>query len=196
MGNMVELDKKISSPGPSLLEGHHQMGIQKLDGQYLVTFLDGGVMGELNTQLEKVLDAVSSQLLDLEVVAPKRAIREIIEKATKEREAIVRVNINVYGKRGEAQRTGQEFSKHKVYLQRPDCVRHGINYDNPHVLKLANVQALQSNSVMQVEINKKPQLGKADELRKIISAVYSSLKRGEALNELEGDQRLTTTLLP
>lgn len=172
------------------------MDVLRPEMQYLVAFPDGSPLGELNKQLEETLNDLSNHFLELEVAAPIRPIRETIGKATREKEAIVRVNINLYGSRSKAQIIGQVLSKHKVYLQRPDYLRPGVIYDNPHVLKLANVMAPQSGIIVQVGTSAKHPQDSGEELKKNIAAVFSSLRRGKALNELEGDQRLTTALLP
>jgi hypothetical protein len=186
----------MSASGSSILEGYHQLTIRELDGDFLVTFPDGGIMGELNAQLGTALLALSGTALDFDVLAPARAIRETIGRTGKEKEAVVRVNINVYGKRDQAQWTGSELSKHRVYLQRPDCLPQGMEYDNPHVLKLRNVQIPQPHISFRADISNGTHLGKADDLKRTVSAVYSSLKRDKALNEKDGDERLVTKLLP
>jgi SWI/SNF-related matrix-associated actin-dependent regulator of chromatin subfamily A3 len=196
-GNMADLDGRLKSSEASPISGHTLLTITKLDGQFFVTFGDGAVLGEVNASLEQALASISEQqyTLDFEVFAPVRAIRETITKATKEKDAIVRVQISVYGPRSFADGVGQELSRQKVYLQSPDYVRPGTDYDNPHVLKLTDLQTpLPLNPTFADETA----TGKVadDDLKKTISNVYSSLTRDQNLRGLEGDERLRTPLLP
>lgn len=190
-GNMSELDGKLSIGGNTLAEGYYAMGLLRSD----VTFPDGTVMGQLDNKLKKVLESMSDLVLDFEVLAPIRAVRETISKATQEKHAVVRVNINVYGRRSQAQQVGKIFSEYKVYLQRPDWRRSGSPYDNPHVLKLPTMRAEHSGYTDHFEVGKQTDLENTELFKKTISEVYSSLKRGHNLASLEGDDRLKTPLL-
>jgi SWI/SNF-related matrix-associated actin-dependent regulator of chromatin subfamily A3 len=194
---MADLDGRLKSSVASPIPGHTLLTVTKSDDQFFVTFADGAVLGEVNASLEQALTSISEQqyTLDFEVFAPVRAIRETITKATKEKVAIVRVQISVYGPRAFADGVGQELSQQKVYLQSPDYIGPGTDYDNPHVLKLADHQKpLPLNPTFVDETA----TGKADDedLKKAISHVYSSLTRDQNLRGLEGDERLRTPLLP
>ena len=193
---MEDLDSKLSTGGGHPIEGYFQMSIVKAEDQFVVAFPDGTVMGEVNAQLEKALESIPEQhQIDLEVLAPIKPIRETINRATKEKDAIVRVNINVYGPRNVAHQIGRELSQHKVYLQRPDCMRNGLTYDNPHLLKLPNFQSSYKEGIIHVENEKRAETSKVEEFKKTISDVYASLTRGHKLVGLEGDARLKTALL-
>lgn len=137
---MAELDKKLGSSATSPIQGHTLLNVTKPETQYLITFGDGAVLGEVNASLEQALSNIAEQQfpLDFEVFAPVRGIRETISRATKEKDAIVRVQISIYGPRAIAQGIGRELSQQKIYLQRPDHVREGADYDNPHLLKLTD----------------------------------------------------------
>jgi SWI/SNF-related matrix-associated actin-dependent regulator of chromatin subfamily A3 len=196
-GNMADLDKKLTSSSVSPIHGHILMQVTKPEAQYLIAFSDGAVLGEVNASLEQALNNIAEQQysLEFEVFAPVRAIRETISRATKEKDAIVRVQISIYGPRKIAQEIGRELSQMKIYLQRPDYVREGADYDNPHVLKLVH----HDSSVPEVVTNPEetPFEKVADEtLKKTISDVYSSLTRDKNLRGIEGDERLKTSLLP
>jgi SWI/SNF-related matrix-associated actin-dependent regulator of chromatin subfamily A3 len=155
------------------------------------------VLGEANASLEQALNNISEQqyVLDFEVFAPVRAIRETISRATKEKDAIVRVQITIYGPRKSAQSIGRDLSQLKIYLQRPDYIRNGADYDNPHVLKLVD----QHHSLPDVIMHKEDQSSEKatdNTLKKAIADVYSSLTRDKNLQGFEGDERLKTPLLP
>jgi SWI/SNF-related matrix-associated actin-dependent regulator of chromatin subfamily A3 len=193
---MLELDNKLSTGAASPISGHLQLDLNKSETQFLVEFPDGYVLGEINVQLEKALTNIVEQRhqLEFEVFAPTRATRETISRATKGQEAVIRVQLNVYGPRASAESVGRELSQHKAYLQRPDYVRNGAVYENPHVLEFANHQHTAPISPIKVDERIG---GKAavEAFQQTITDVYSSLTRDRNLKGLEGDKRLLTSLL-
>ena len=198
-GDMSDVHTKLNNGGGYPIPGHYQMSIIKSDQQFLVTFPDESCLGEVNAQLEKALTGIAEQRqnIDLEVFAPIRPIQETIGRATKKGDAIVRVNVNVYGARTAARRIGQEMSSHKIYLQRPDYIRPNIAYDNPHVLKLVNFQPSIVNHTTDVQEETQPEseAQKTEAFKETISNIYSSLTRNQSLVGIEGDDRLKTKLL-
>jgi SWI/SNF-related matrix-associated actin-dependent regulator of chromatin subfamily A3 len=193
---MAELDTKLSMGGASPIQGHLQMNLVNLGSDFQVTFSDGVVLGELNMQLETALARITEQgfQLQYEVFANIKAIRETISKVTKEKNAIVRVQINVYGPPSVAGRVGRELSRGKIYLQYPDHIRPGTSYDNPHVLKLDSFRATEPTSEQHVSYQS-IEAESARDLKQVVADVYSSLTRSQNLEGLEGDERLRTPLL-
>ncbi|KAH7087773.1 SNF2 family N-terminal domain-containing protein [Paraphoma chrysanthemicola] len=171
------------------------MGVTKSDLQYLITFGEDGILGEVNASLERALSSMAEQhhSLDLEVFAPVRAIRETISRAVKEKDAIVRV-ISIYGPKCIAQSVGRELSQQKIYLQHPDHIKDGAEYDNPHVLKLSSNDHQLSETDISTE-EKPCDMDSHGVLKETITEVYASLTRDKNLQGLEGDARLVTTLL-
>lgn len=193
---MAELDDRLSLSPISGIQGHTQMKLVKPVTKHFVAFPDDKVLGELNEKLEEALVSIAEQqyLLDFEIFVPTGATRETIGRATKENDAIVRVQVNVYGPRLIAQSVGNELSRRGLYLQRPGYIRDGAAYDNPHFLKLVGGDAALCEEVVHTE-EKVLEKGKKEALKKAISDVYSSLTRSQNLKELEDDERLKTPLL-
>jgi SWI/SNF-related matrix-associated actin-dependent regulator of chromatin subfamily A3 len=193
---MVELNQKLNYSTMAPIQGHTQMKILKHKAQFQIAFPDGTVVGDVNTQLEKSLVSITEQgyQLDYEVFAPIRAIQETLSRASKEKEAIVRMQINVYGPRSIAADIGKELSDQKIYLQRPGYLRDGAAYDNPHVLSLTGFEYSPTDIVMPLQDTNNKQSTTAT-LESIIKDVYSSLTRHQTLRDLEGDKRLNTSLL-
>ena len=196
LGNMLDLDTKLNAVAGSSITGHTKMNLIRSDTQYHVTFPDGTVLGEMNVQLEEALNSILEQQhsLEFEVFAPTRAIRETISKATKEKDAVARVQINVYGTLAASKAIGRELSQRKIYLQRPECVRSGSSYNNPHVLKLGDykaIEVIQTSDVVEPTVEKVT----GHVVKETITNVYSTLTRGQHLKALEGDPRLLTPLL-
>lgn len=193
---MIELNHKLNVLAPSPITGHARMVIVKPEGQFSVAFPDGAVMGEVNAQLDKALTSIADQGYepDLEVFAPITAIQETISRATGKREAVVRVQVNIYGPPTAASEIGRELSKQKLYLQRPSHVREGSKYENPHMLTLSGFHCSTSETAASLE-ETTPEKPHPQALKSTIQDVYSSLTRGNNLRELEGDHRLSTQLL-
>lgn len=193
---MQALDNKLTTGTSSPIAGHLQLRLIKSESQYLVAFPDDVVFGEVNVQLERALTNLAEQQLRLEfeVFVPVRATRETITKATRGQEAVVRVQMNLYGIRAWADSVGQELSHNKVYLQRPDYVREGVEYDNPHVLKFSDTsEAVPFTLITADEPNDNKPTDQS--FKQVINDVYSSLTRNERLKGLEGHEGLRTTLL-
>lgn len=172
------------------------MDLIETESQRLVAFIDGTVLGEVNAQLEATLRILSEQQyhLDFEVFAPIKATQDTMGRATKGKDAVVRVQINVYGPRNAAQIIGKALSRQKIYLQNPVHIREGTIYENPHVLKLVGYQASQQHTDEIVE-QIAPEKLAPETLEHTIAELYTSLTRGEKLRGLEGDDRLKTVLL-
>ena len=193
---MAVLHRKLNNIASSPIPGHAQMLIVKPEAQFVVAFPDEAVMGEVNVQLDGALSSITEQGydVDLEVFAPTRVIQETIGRATKEKEAIVRVQVNVYGPSTAACDIGKELSQQRIYLQRPVYIRDGYRYENPHTLTLpgfhgstSEIPATQEESV--------PEKVDLQTLKSTMQDVYSSLTRDRNLHGLEGDRRLHTALL-
>lgn len=193
---MLDLDHRLDLSATDPVYGHVQMKLIRQDSQFQIAFLDDTVLGDVNVQLEKALTSIAENQypVEYEVFASVRAIRETISKATKEKDAVVRMQINDYGSRAAAQAVGKEFSQQKIYLQRPIYVRDGAFYDNPHVLKISGFQSSATDVVVPVG-EKVSEKATAETLKRVVMNVYSSLTRGQELRGLEGDARLKTSLL-
>ncbi|KAF1361981.1 hypothetical protein EJ07DRAFT_109297 [Lizonia empirigonia] len=195
-GNMLDLDRRLIAGTASPVTGHLQFQLQKTETQFLVAFADGHILGEVNAQLEKALTSIEEQHLqfEIEVFVPTRATRETISRAIRGNEAVVRVQLNIYGPRASSDSVGQELSQNKLYLQRPDYVRQGAVYENPHVLKFSDEQ--NATSIVNINADEPSSDGAyGEELQKVITDVYASLTRNENLKGLEGHERLRTPLL-
>jgi SWI/SNF-related matrix-associated actin-dependent regulator of chromatin subfamily A3 len=194
---MMVLSRKLNNCALAPIQGHTQMVVTKIESQHVIAFSDGVVAGEVNAQLEKALCGIAEQghELEFEVFAPVKAMLETIGRATKGKDAIIRVQINLYGPRNAASDIGKELSLHKLYLQDPGYIRDEIIYDNPHILKLPGFDCLNAEVFP-------PQEGSAchkappEALETAMKDVYSSLTRDHNLQALEGDKRLQTCLLP
>ncbi|KAI4913383.1 hypothetical protein J4E85_010837 [Alternaria conjuncta] len=193
---MGELHRKLNNIASSPITGHARMIIIKPEAQFVVAFPEGGVVGDVNAQLDGALTSIAEQgyEIDLEVFAPTVVIQETIGRATKDKEAVVRVQINVYGPSTAACDIGKELSQQKIYLQRPVYIRDGYRYENPHILTLPGFQG-STPEIPTITEEPLPDKAGLQTLRSTLQNVYSSLTRDHNLHGLEGDERLNTDLL-
>jgi len=197
-GVMADLVTKMREEANDPCPGHCLMGITKELESIVVIFPDKTVFGELNESLsEVVLKLLEHPLLHFEVLANLSTVIETIGKAEKATEAVVRVDINMYGPRSQRKEIGQKLSKSRIYLQRPNYRRQDSIYDNPHFLQLPNVEVNNTEILMMpgVQSEKGTEVDKEEQFKRTIGNVYASLTRSRHLHGLEGDDRLKTPLL-
>jgi hypothetical protein len=194
---MLEVDTKLKKDGQTRVNGQHIFGVRKDADKVNVVFADGTEFGILNEHASKALGKlVDESKVDLDCLAPTLTLRETIEKASKAKDAVVRVDINVYGASSAKQDVGRYLSDNKLYLQRPDQPRPGLEYDNPHILHFSDMAVETFEYAPEPCVNDKPTSKSTEAFRQTISDVYSSLQRGSRLNCMEGDDRVKTDLLP
>lgn len=193
---MTELLRRLNMSNKSPITGHVQVKLVKLETGFSIVFEDHTAIGPVNSQLEKALKRIEEQQysLNFDVFAPINLLKDTIGRVNKEKEAVVRVQITVYGPPSAAQGVGKELSSHKLYLQQAEYIKEGTKYDNPHVLVLPSFQ--QSTTQIQV-VTEETQAEKTttEVLKNTITDVFSSLTRSHDLRGVEADERLITPLL-
>lgn len=191
----MEVEAKLKAG--NVEDGYNKFSLSLSDERLILEFRDGSTFGILNAHITNALKALlDDPSVEFETLGHTKQIREAIERATNPKDAMVRVHINVYGLKDTAERVGHHLSNHKTYLQRPDCSRRGIIYDNPHVFRFSGMQIPEVEN--RIEVGKQPPSANDEtrQFQKTINSVYASLTRGNHLNQIQGDGRLRTTLLP
>jgi len=193
----------LNSQRNSRVPGYYVLGLKNIvkeKPQQITTFLtsaDGSQIATLNSHLANALRRlIDYPNLQFEATAHIQTTHEIIKRATKANDAIVRVNIYIYGPQHLWEEAGNSLSAEKVFLQRPDHMKTESRYDNPHFIKFPNMDMLQISHHLQ-ELKPDGEAVKKDveHFRKAVSKVYSSLTRGKDLQQIEGDQHIKSTLL-
>lgn len=158
---------------------------------------DGTAFGILRNDLTEALDVLLNQrpTFRLEAVALTSRLREQIGLASKPNEAIVQVDINIYGPRDRAKEVGDKLSDRRQWLQKPDFSRK-YPYENPHVLRFPELEdhVFEQDIRQEVSGASKP---RADEerVKKLIAQVEGAVSRAADLETMTGDQGLQTGLL-
>jgi SWI/SNF-related matrix-associated actin-dependent regulator of chromatin subfamily A3 len=194
---MSQIHVKLNSGNSFQFPGYHVFGLQKSSTQVFLTFPDGTQFALLDTHTAKVLDSIIGiPSVQLEALANLSTLRETIDRATKASDAILRVNINVYGPNKDRKPVGSCLASGKIYLQHPDQQRPGSTYDNPHFLSFPGMQ-IQSVDLKPQEIGRSAlESDDSDQFQKAVSDMYASLKRSSHLKHLVGDTRIRTPLRP
>jgi SWI/SNF-related matrix-associated actin-dependent regulator of chromatin subfamily A3 len=194
---MLDVDTRLKPAHGS--NDYYEFKIGSSRERMVLKFQDNVDFGHMNAHTSKALEEPFSEpSIQIEVLGSRSAIREAIGKATKATDAIVRVNINVYGP-GEATKVRElvahRLSSRKIYLQRPDNPRPGTVYDNPHVLKFPDMDIPSFVYNTELAAHRSEVSDDPEKLQKILDNVYASLTRGSKLNRIEGDHRVETELL-
>ncbi|KAG7413529.1 DNA repair protein RAD5A [Fusarium oxysporum f. sp. rapae] len=136
--------------------------------------------------------------VDIQPLALKCDLREVINRANKPADARVKVDINIYGLRSEALDIGKRLSNGKLWLQRSSHGRHGIAYENPHFLNIS-IRDIESGEVQNTRLapsNGVPEkMSKDDQLRKMVDEIYKTVENNRELEMVEGGDRVTRELL-
>ncbi|GKT95985.1 heterokaryon incompatibility protein [Colletotrichum tofieldiae] len=125
--------------------------------------------------------------LEFEPIAQTIALRETIGRAKKPVEAMVKVDINVYGPRSKARETGETLSEGKLWLQMSDHARRTFPYDNPHMLQIKNAEHMSAEVAR--EVNSRAPAGRQpreEKLRLMMMEVYDSIQNKRQLRREDG----------
>jgi len=196
-GNMPEIDATLKSNLTLQASDSCTFNVGKSSGKIILQFPDGRNFGGLNDQVCKALQSlILLPNLCFEAIGSVQTIRDIIGRVTKAPDAVVRVNIKIYGPRESKSEVGRHLSSQQLYLQKPGILRNGSTYENPHLLTFPDFQLSSSENQFDVRSNKALKADNTEHLREAISNVYSSLTRGTHLNKTKGDRRLKSKILP
>jgi SWI/SNF-related matrix-associated actin-dependent regulator of chromatin subfamily A3 len=194
---MLDMEAKLKGSFDYRNNDSCKFGIRKKEEQLALHFADGTEFSLLNNHASKALETLLQRpTLEFDAMGSMQAILETIERVTKANDAVVRVNITIYGPRELKHEIGNHLTSQKLYLQRPDKLRVGAIYENPHFLSFADMQISSFENRLEVGNNRASKPDDLDKFRETISHVYASLTRGDHLNREEGDRRLKTILLP
>lgn len=197
--NMPELSSKLrdSQAGDHPSQSIQTFTVEPKTDHIVLSFQDGAPFGILRDNLFKSLSPVlqREKALLLEGVAITHVICDRIGKINKSSDRVIQVDINVYGRRQDGKRIGDELASKKIWLQRPDKAR--LPYENPHVINFPGIEQA-SVSINDVQANSganRPELEGEERVQQFVSEVHDSLQRANELETTTGDRRLKTGLL-
>jgi SWI/SNF-related matrix-associated actin-dependent regulator of chromatin subfamily A3 len=192
---MPQLDAKLHCPEMERRGNKFVFSLHNSIEHIVVRFYDATEFAILNTQLAKALRGVIDQpSILLEVFADTIATRDIIRKAKKASDALVRININVYGPLQLRDMIATHLTAHKVWLQHPEDQQQGTLYDNPHTVKFVDLPEADSSFLEMPNGDPEVMVTEHERFKQDISHVYASLTRDSQLKTVEGDSRITPLL--
>ncbi|RKL48735.1 hypothetical protein BFJ72_g1632 [Fusarium proliferatum] len=147
---------------------------------------------------QTLLHLLTQPSVDIQPLALRYDLREVIGRANKPADARVKVDINIYGLRSKALDVGKSLTNGKLWLNRSNHGRPGIVYENPHFLNMSihdtgtgEVQ----NTQQAPEDGASKKMSKEDQLRKMVEEVYKTVENNRQLEMVEGGDRVTRQLL-
>ncbi|WYZ36487.1 hypothetical protein EsH8_XV_000040 [Colletotrichum jinshuiense] len=199
IGDMAVIDSKLDAAHQAVMTSgliqYQCFVLSEQQDHVLLTFKDNTEFGYLHSGPGKILSPLFG-VVDFEPIAPIVALRETIARAKKPAEAMVKVDINVYGPRRTAQDVGEKLSEGRLWLQKPDYSRRGLDYKNPHMLQHDWVEELDFEVARQVGGGGSAKRQPRDEnLRKIMMEVYQSLDKNRDLDKVDAGEGLKNKLL-
>jgi hypothetical protein len=144
-----------------------------------------------------LMPLITRNRVEVQPLALKVDLREIIHRANKSSDARVKVDINIYGPRSEASSVGEVLSDGKLWLQRSIHGRAGMDYDNPHFLNITIADGNGGIVPNEVVASNGPAKKKTreEQLRKMVEDVYNAVDNTRELELVEGGDRVTRDLL-
>ncbi|ETS83908.1 hypothetical protein PFICI_05784 [Pestalotiopsis fici W106-1] len=195
-GDMALLDEKLKPTQTTTR--NHRFKLKDSGDHIQLNFSDGTELGILRTNLLKGLSSLLGlPQLHFEAVADTGVIRDTIGRVTKASDALVRVNINIYGPPDQADHIGSQLSEHKLWLQKPEQPIAHVVYKNPHILEFEDLDLSSiDQTINPVESGSRPVPRTAEEhLRRTMDEVYSSTRRQNELTRRAVSGRITTSML-
>ncbi|KAL6818335.1 SNF2 family N-terminal domain-containing protein [Trichoderma sp. SZMC 28013] len=196
LGDMQTIFSKLDKSEAGL----ERFKLEKRENHVILRFSDtsedfGQVRSNVGTTLSSLLGNKSSNV-EFEPIVSTSYLMDIIGRANRPSEAIVKVDINVYGPQLTAMKVGDDLSSGKLWLQKPSNMRCEIIYDNPHFLrlKLNGVQIQPKQPAKQIFREGSSSRRKREtQLRNMLEEVYTSIQTRE-INAVEGGDRVVQTL--
>ncbi|RSL78668.1 hypothetical protein CEP51_008014 [Fusarium floridanum] len=199
-GNMPAVNERLKGPSQSRYQ-RFTLKEQKdhREHAFLLFSDDELTFGHLRSGTGKaLLPLMQLPNVKFEPVGETAKLLDVIDKANKPGDAIVKVNIDVYGPRSSSSTVGRDLSQAKLWLQKSDTMAEGYEYDNPHFLRIdidrsedvpvQPVQQVVSNSATRKQTRE-------EQLRKMVEEVYKTVGSNRDVDRVEGGDRVTRELL-
>lgn len=184
---MAELAGKMRTIHTRLQNFNLVKGTMALEAE----FDDGVKFGILDKRNSETLDPILDHpQIQLNGQAETNTIESVIDIASKAADAVMRIDIHIYGPMSLSERVGTSLSVRKTWLQRPNTPK--FPYRNPQTIVFPN---------MDVENPQHPaprfeaKDSSPPDFHKSLAKIYSTLRRDKDLSRVQGDIGLRTHLL-
>lgn len=184
---MAELVHRIRTINQKL----QNFNIVKVMTMFELQFDDGVRFGILDQRNSETLhQIVGHPLVQMDGQAEADAIKSVISIASKAADAVIRININIYGPMSLSEQVGTSLSVRKAWLQRPNAPKYP--YRNPQTIVFPNLNADNIHIPTQLSEAKE---GSTQDFHESLAEIYSTLRRDKDLSRVKGDIGLRTHLL-
>ncbi|KAF3076718.1 putative SWI/SNF-related matrix-associated actin-dependent regulator of chromatin [Trichoderma lentiforme] len=196
LGDMQTIYSKLDKRDAGL----ERLKLERRENHVILRFNDTGedfgqVRSIVGTTLSSLLGDQSSNV-DFEPIVSISYLMDIIGRANRPSEAIVKVDINVYGPQSAAMKIGDDLSSGKLWLQKPGNMRCDVIYDNPHFLRLKmnGVQLQPKQPIPQaIREGSSSRRRREERLRNMLEEVYKSINTRE-INAVGAGDRVVKML--
>jgi hypothetical protein len=194
-GDMLQLDHRLQRTDASYGFGFTGFKVRPGKQDFTLHFVDGTHFGSTNTQFSNGLEGICPMFpIRMEAIANTANVRDRITRAKKISDAIIRVDVNVFGPRKDTAAVGKMLSDAKLWLQKPDFLKN-VAYENPQFLKLEGFE-YQEAEQKPLEASSQTRLVRGDDkFKEMVEDVFNKLTRSDQLQRVEKDQRVKTELL-
>ncbi|KAH0491045.1 hypothetical protein TgHK011_002491 [Trichoderma gracile] len=177
-----------------------RFSIQTRDNHVVLRFHDADKdFGYLRSAVGSTLSPLLAKRgLEFEPVALVSELLRVIGHASKASDAIVKIDINIYGPPSAGTEIGDALSEGKLWLQKSGHMRGGIVYDNPHFLRIKTngIQPQPTEPVRRLaSAGLTNRRNREERLRKLVEEVYSSLNRNRQVDAADAGDRVAQKLL-
>ncbi|KAK5993832.1 hypothetical protein PT974_07269 [Cladobotryum mycophilum] len=204
-GMIHHVEVKLDGDGSYLLQELTQPGSSRNDFRtfnlksqsdyILLSFNSGNRFGCLRGNMNRALEGLLKESeLEFEAVALASKLCKEIPSFDKPKNAIVHVDINIYGPANKSDMVGEVLTEHKLWLQTPDYYKKQYPYDNPHFICFPDEEELMQVDVAQPE-RSNPQPRTENDVMQLMTEVNNSTNRAQNLERVIENHMVRTKLL-
>ncbi len=194
-GNMLQLEHKLQQTDTAYGFGFLSFECRPGREEMTLHFSDDTRFGSTNMHFsEGAQRALSVSPVRMEAIANVANVRDCIGRANKASEAHIRVDINFFGPKKDARIVGKVLSDAKLWLQKPDLLQKGVQYENPQFLELEEFKQPESEQQLVQMPSNSESLDKDNKFQETVENVLNSLTRHKQLSRTEKDRRVKTRL--
>jgi SWI/SNF-related matrix-associated actin-dependent regulator of chromatin subfamily A3 len=171
------------------------------EGNYFALEFDGHKFAHLNKGLSRALRAVvTARQIRIQAYVSKKDWTIGVQSWPGKASALFPVEINLYGTRSDAEEVGRILSKSGIFLQFPQYGLNGVEYHNPHLLRMEGYSEqipIETLPSPMEDVVKTPDLIEEDtQIDDFISILDSLSYLAILLPDMPVDHYIKTALLP
>jgi hypothetical protein len=194
---MTQLGSRLDLARPT-----HEFEVSMHSDYIMLKFPDETPFAQVSELLTRGLGAMdklgTQPPVEAKAFVNTKAVHGVLQRAKKPSEAVLKVDLNIYGPRSDADSVGSVLSDNRIYLQDPEEGVAGFEYHNPHVIVFPGLEDTRRDKCngAGADVTQADDALEQTSMRETILNVYGSLKRHMALGRTDAGLRILTPLLP